>query len=58
MVTISTIQKRVKYFQSDESDFGEFPWVVEILEISDTGVSAGSLIHPKVVLTVFHHVKR
>lgn len=46
------------HFQNDEAGFGEFPWTVAILQNIGVAVSAGSLIHPKIVLTVYHHVKK
>lgn len=39
----------------NESEFGEFPWTVAILNVADSSaVCAGSLIHPSVVLTGAH----
>jgi len=45
----------------NEAQFGEFPWMMAILTLeanqSKTYKCGGSLIHPKVVLTVFHCVE-
>lgn len=45
-------------FKNNEAGFGEFPWTVAILQNIGVSVSGGSLIHPKIVLTVYHHVKK
>ncbi|XP_037793543.1 phenoloxidase-activating factor 2-like [Penaeus monodon] len=50
-----------KGFSDRQAQFGEFPWMAAVLRQGRTGVPeyvcGGSLVHPRVILTVAHHVR-
>ncbi|CAB3260989.1 unnamed protein product [Arctia plantaginis] len=45
-------------FAGTETKFGEFPWIVAVLDSNNTYAGAGVIISPEVVMTVAHIAKR
>ncbi|CAL4097258.1 unnamed protein product [Meganyctiphanes norvegica] len=51
------VQFTVVGFQDNQSQIGEFPWMVALFTQNGNYIGGGSLLHPRVILTAAHKVK-
>ena len=60
-VRLTAVNERVYIIEDNEAELGEFPWIVSIFStISDPMkyTCGGSIIHPKVIVSVAHSLGR